>query len=331
MAMIECMRKAVTLEEARQLLLSRSDVLARGVTERGLRTMVDGGSIVRVRRGWYVDAAEWEQLWVEGRHLLKVLAVHHESIDGGATFCFASAAVIHGLPLYRTSPAHVHAVLGPTSRSRVRWGVARHDLTLRARDIVEVEGIRCTSLERTVLDLACRLTPEAAIAVADAALRRTAVRGHEQDDAAAEEWRSELGRRAQGVSNRGIRQAREVIALSDGRAQLPGESVSRLHLHRLGFTEVDLQSRVIGPQGEDYRLDFAFRGARVFGEFDGWGKYLDPTLRSGMSAEAVVLAEKRREDAIRGVTGWRIVRWGSEHIVTSDALGARLRAFGLHP
>lgn len=107
--------------------------------------------------------------------------------------------------------------------------------------------------------------------------------------------------------------------------------MSRLHLHRLGFTEVDLQSRVTGPHGEEYSLDFAFRGARTFGEFDGRGKYLDPTLRTGMSAEAVVLAEKRREDAIRGVTGWRIVRWGSEDIVTSDALGARLRAFGLRP
>ncbi|MFE7195319.1 hypothetical protein [Microbacterium oxydans] len=325
------MRRTITIEEARRLLLARSDVLARGVTERELRAMVDDGTIVRVRRGWYADAVEWEQLWDESRHLLKVLAVHRESAGGGATFCFASAAVLHGLPLYRTSPTHVHAVLGPTSRSRVKWGVARHDLTLRDSDLVEVEGIRCTSFERTVLDLACRLTPEAAIAVADAALRRIAVRRHDQDHAAAEEWRSELGRRAQSLSNRGIRQAREVIAFSDGRAQLPGESVSRLHLHRLGFTEVDLQSRVTGPHGEEYSLDFAFRRARTFGEFDGRGKYLDPTLRTGMSAEAVVLAEKRREDAIRGVTGWRIVRWGSEDIVTSDALGARLRAFGLRP
>ncbi|WP_282848606.1 hypothetical protein [Microbacterium oxydans] len=325
------MRRTITIEEARRLLLARSDVLARGVTERELRAMVDDRSIVRVRRGWYADAVEWEHLWDESRHLLKVLAVHRESAGGGATFCFASAAVLHGLPLYRTSPSHVHAVLGPTSRSRVRWGVARHDLTLRDSDLVEVEGIRCTSLERTVLDLACRLAPEAAIAVADAALRRIAVRRHDQDHAAAAEWRSELGRRAQTLSNRGIRQAREVIAFSDGRAQLPGESVSRLHLHRLGFTEVDLQSRVTGPHGEEYSLDFAFRRARTFGEFDGRGKYLDPTLRAGMSAEAVVLAEKRREDAIRGVTGWRVVRWGSEDIVTSDALGARLRAFGLRP
>lgn len=325
------MRKSVTIEEARRLLLARSDVLARGVSERELRAMVDNGSIVRVRRGWYVDSAEWEQLWTEGRHLMKVLAVHRESAGGGAAFCFASAAVIHGLPLYRTSTTYVHAVLGPTSRSRVKWGVARHDLTLRESDLVEVEGIRCTSLERTVFDLASRLTPEAAIAVADAALRRIAVRRHEQDHIAAAEWRDELGRRAQALSNRGIRQAREVIAFSDGRAQLPGESVSRLHLYRLGFTEVDLQSRVTGPHGEDYRLDFAFRGAQTFGEFDGRGKYLDPTLRTGMSAEAVVLAEKHREDAIRGVTGWRIVRWGSEHLVTSDALGARLGAFGLRP
>ena len=135
---------------------------------------------------------------------MKVLAVHRESAGGGAAFCFASAAVIHGLPLYRTSTTYVHAVLGPTSRSRVKWGVARHHLTVRESDLVEVEGIRCTSLERTVFDLASRLTPEAAIAVADAALRRIAVRRHEQDHIAAAEWRDELGRRAQALSNRGI-------------------------------------------------------------------------------------------------------------------------------
>ena len=32
-----------------------------------------------------------------------------------------------------------------------------------------------------------------------------------------------------------------------------------------------------------------------------------------------------------GVTGWRIVRWTSEHIATADALAARLRAFGIPP
>ncbi|WP_426621439.1 type IV toxin-antitoxin system AbiEi family antitoxin domain-containing protein [Microbacterium sp. As-52] len=328
---IERMRKAVTIEEARQLLLSRRDVLARGITERELKGMVDGGVLIRVRRGWYAEGEAWAQLWAEGRHLLKVLAVHRESSGGGAAFCFDSAAVLHGLPLYRTFPAHVHVLLGRTSHSRVKGCVARHDIQVGEGDLEEIEGIRCTSLERTVLDLTSRLGPEAAISVADAALRRVAMRGNEQDSEVAATWRGELARRARAMSGRGIRQARAMIALSDGRAQLPGESVSRLHLHRLGFTGIELQSHVTGPGGEDYWLDFAFRGLQAFGEFDGRGKYLDPDLRGERSAEDIVIAEKCREDAVRGVTGWRVVRWGYEHIVTPEALGARLGAFGLRP
>jgi hypothetical protein len=43
----------------------------------------------------------------------------------------------------------------------------------------------------------------------------------------------------------------------------------------------------------------------------------------------VLLDEKRREDWIRGVTQKRFVRVEDPHIVTTEALAARLAGFGI--
>lgn len=325
------MPRNITIAEGRGLLRTRAQLQESGRSEREIRMLVQARALVRVRRGWYVDGDVWRDLWNEGRHLLEVIATHLSSDPPGPVFMLTSAGVLRGLPLYRLAPKHVHVALGGASHSKTRHGVAHHDVQLAPGEVDEVDGIRCTSLDRTVLDLACTMTEEAGVSCADAALRGLAVVGHLQNEERADEWRRELGERAARVSVRGIRRARRVIEFADGRAQLPGESVSRLQLHRLGFTNVALQTRVVGPSGEDYWLDFAFPRARRFGEFDGKGKYLHPELRGGRTAEEAVLDEKYREDAVRGVTGWGFARWGSEHIETAEQLGQRLRAFSIRP
>ncbi|MFJ4174883.1 hypothetical protein [Microbacterium sp. NPDC089696] len=325
------MPRELDIPAADEMLLSRVDLIERGMTEREIAEAIHTGVLVRVRRGWYVRAEAWGGLWGEGRHLLAVMALRREATYAAPPFCLESAAVLHGLPLYRTTPSAVHTLTAATSHSRRRSGVARHNLSLDDHDLTEINGIACTSLERTVIDLARTLRPEAALACADAALRRVAVTGHQQDEVVAARWRETLDLRMSRSSNRGIRQARRVVAFADGRAQLPGESVSRLLLHRLGFRGVELQSHVTASDGRDYWLDFGFPHAHAFGEFDGLGKYLSPEMRGDKSIDDVVLAEKRREDEVRGVTGWRIVRWGSEHIRSEELLGARLAAFGIRP
>lgn len=325
------MPRSIDITQAKALLRNREEILQDGRSERELRRLVEAGVLIRVRRGWFVDAAEWKALWNEGRHLLRVLAVVLNSVGAGPVFCGVSAAVLLGLPLYRLAPKNVHVLILANRHGRTISGIAHHNVQVCDQDIVEVHGIRCTSLDRTVLDLACSLSPEAALSVADAALRTEAVRGQRQAPDLATQWHERLGARAGAVNVRGIRRARELLAFADGRAQLPGESVSRLQLRRLGFSGVDLQARVSGPAGEEYWMDFAFCRERVFGEFDGKTKYLDPDLREDRSAETVVLDEKKREDAVRGVTGWGVVRWGSEHILTARDLGSRLAEFGVRP
>lgn len=325
------MPKSIDLPAARALILTRAQLRARGHTERDIERRVSDGTLRRVRNDRYVTADAWESLWNEGRHLVEVVATHLNSAAPGPVFWGPSSAVLHGLPLYRMAPRNVHAAILGTRHGRTLAGVAWHGVPVDSADIVEIDGIRCPSLERTVLDLACTSPSAVSLSAADAALRSAAVTGHVQRPEIAEDWKERMLVRAERPRRPGIRNARRIIQLADGRAQLPGESVSRLHLINPGYAVPDLQVHVVGSAGQDYWLDFGFRRSRCFGEFDGEGKYLHDDMRGVRTAEEVVLAEKRREDDIRGVTGWRTVRWGSADIRNAQSFAAKLFSFGIRP
>ncbi|AZH78377.1 hypothetical protein CSX12_07825 [Microbacterium sp. Y-01] len=324
------MSRRLSFSEAWDLVRSREDVLYAGLTERELAAAVGVGRLMRVHRGAYVDAEVWDELWPEGRQLVRVCAVRRASPGGGPVFSHLSAAALWGLPLVGPIRDDVHTAIRSRRHTRTEAGVIRHQLALDEADIVSRHGLRCTSLTRTVFDLARLLRPEAVVAAGDAALRLISVEGHAVDLDAVAAWRAEVeGLCAAGL--RGVRRARWIAAFADGRAQLPGESVSRLQLHRLGFRDVDLQIPIVGSDGARYFADFGFLRSQAFGEFDGEDKYRDADLRTAATATDAVMAEKHREDEIRGVTGWRVVRWGSRHIRTPEDLGRRLAAFGIRP
>lgn len=324
------MRHRIDIAQAGELLRTREQLLDDGRPVRELRADIADGRLIRLHRGAYVHAEDWAQLWWEGQHLLKVLAVRAASPGDGPLFSHVSAAVLWGLPLYRIGDKPVQIVLDGRRHSRVIAGVVRRDMQLAAEDVSEVDGFRLTSLNRTVFDVARTAPFDTAVGCADAALRRVCVTGNAVAHDADAQWRSAAMKLAR-PGLRGVRQARRVIDFADGRAQLPGESVSRVRLHQLGFSHYDLQVPVVGALGNQYWVDFGFPRSRTFGEFDGEGKYTDAALRSTPTAQAAVLAEKQREDDIRGMTGWGFARWGHDHIRTPDALGARLAAFGVRP
>lgn len=325
------MPKSIDLAAALALIVTRAELRRGGHSERDIERLVATGVLRRVRNDRYVTVEDWKSLWNEGRHLVKVAATHLNSAEPGPVFWGPSAAVLHGLPLYRLAPKHVHAVILGARHGRTVSGVAWHRIPVESADIVDIGGIRCTSVERTILDLACTSSSAVSLSAADAALRREAVTGHVQDFGIVDDWKARMLARAARPRRPGITNARRIIRVADGRAQLPGESVSRLHLLNLGFAEPDLQVHVRGSTGEEYWLDFGFRRSRCFGEFDGTGKYLDDDLRGSRTIEEVMLDEKRREDDVRGVTGWRMARWGSSDIMTAASLAAKLAAFGIQP
>lgn len=313
------------------LVRSREDLILNGWTDRKIAAAVRAKTMRHMRRGWYIDAEEYQRLTPEEQHRAQVIAVARDS-EGGAAMSYASAGVLWRLPFYRTGLVRVHMTTDAPRRISSAPDVLRHVEPLPPEDLVVIDGIRCTNLSRTVLDL-CRILPlEAAVAVADAAERLMGQRIREWDLDAIESWRAGQQQRLDTAAGaRGVRQARWVANFADGRAQLPGESVSRLQLHRLGFAPPQLQVPVRGPAGRMFFVDFGLDDVNAFGEFDGKGKYLDEAMRSGKTIDQVMLEEKEREDWIRGTTHRPFARWGSSHIRTARDLALRLSSFHISP
>lgn len=322
------------VSDAGALLTSRDAAVWAGASGGSLCRDVRARRLVRVDRGWYADPEDWHRLYAEDRHLLRVVAAHRRQTGSSPlVFSHVSAAVLWELPLWRLDPPRVH-LSGITGGGHVRRSeplVARHELTVPAVDITCVGGVRCTSLARTVADTIRSVPADAALAIADAALRRTGwdARGRAYDVAAASLFREEVARRLP-RGGRGVRRARVVLEMADGRAESPGESVSRMHLHEIGFHDVRIQTRVAAPHGGWFALDFDLPEANAWGEFDGTAKYVDPAVRSA-DADRIVLEEKRREDWIRGTTQRRLARWDASHLVSASTLARRLAEFHIHP
>ncbi|GAA4667841.1 hypothetical protein [Gordonia humi] len=160
-------------------------------------------------------------------------------------------------------------------------------------DVVEVDGVVVTSLERTCVDLATARDdlPEA-LTVFDAALRA---------GASTEGMERHLRR-----SKRGVAMARRAYSFADPRAESPGESWSRAQMIDAALPLPDLQVEHLLGSGRLARCDFGVDGVFV-GEFDGLVKYRRE-MRRGEPPEQVVIREKLREDGLRAL-GLDVGRW----------------------
>lgn len=310
-------------------LLTRTDLAEQGAHSRAIRRELETGRLRAVRPGVFARSAEGAELSREEKALARAAAWDMVAAER-PVFSHLTAAAAHGHPLHGAVDRGVHVIVRP-ERPGAAMGLIRHRGDLRDDELIEIHGMLFTSAERTVADVARTAAYDTAVCIADSALRTVAhVRNGEYLDDRASAFRctaSDIARR----SAHGVARAGRVLEFADGRAQLPGESVSRIHLVELGFTLPRLQVHVPGPDGTDYWVDFGLDDVFAFGEFDGKGKYRDLLLRRGLTMEQVLEREKQREDWIRGTTQRRFVRWSSEHNRTAQSLGDRLAAFGLIP
>lgn len=270
------------------------------------RAQVTRGAWLRIRRGAYVETAELDDdVHRRARQLVLATAVAVDlQTSATAVFSHATAAAIWGLPLYRL-PERTHILVSSSRAGDTSRDIARHDVGKPTEGIAERRGLVVTTLERTVVDCARTLGARGGLVVADAALAAGARRDVLETLVAA----------ARG--GRGVRCARDVVAAADDGAESAGESVARWSLIRAGLPAPVTQVPV-GTHLGTFWVDLGWPAWRMAAEYDGVAKY-------GGATTAIVLAEKRRQDAIEEA-GWRVIRLTAADVRDPIALARRLRA-----
>lgn len=272
-------------------IIHRTAVLAAHYSGDDYRRALQNKDTVSVDRGVCVpagdrSATEW--------HRLKAVAAAVTS-DVTPTLSHQSAAVVHGLEMLKPNLRRVHMTTGhPTGGYRTTTQ-HRHVGKLDGDEVVEVDGIRVTSLERTAVDVACSSTMgfAGALAVFDSALRRGADRA--------------VLARLLKSRRRGASHARRALHHADANSENPGESWGRAQMIEAGLPIPRLQHEFCDDDGNVIaRTDYDWAGLLV-GEFDGRVKY-QKHLRPGESVSDAVIREKAREDALRR-RNIMVVRW----------------------
>ncbi|MDQ4137617.1 MAG: hypothetical protein M3116_02065 [Actinomycetota bacterium] len=118
------------------------------------------------------------------------------------------------------------------------------------------------------------------------------------------------------------------LEFADPLSESPGESLSRVVLHQLGFPPPVLQQRFEDWKGVIGRADFWWPEHGVIGEFDGAVKYNESRYTGGRLPKEVLMAEKRRENRLRAL-GPRIARWDWPAANRPDELRGLLIEAGL--
>ena len=308
---------SAALIHARYLLSGRERAILAGRASRG--------ELVAVARGVYVDAAAWSTMDRHARYRTRILATAG-GFEHDTVFSHDSAAALWKLPWVGPWPRKVHITVGAATGGRSNTSVFRH--TTGVPNLSElIDGLRVTTLARTVADVARTSSFGNAVTVADAALRRSAFAV--PDVPTAPLVRDDLLTELIGIPlHQGVVKARRAIEFADGRADRPGESMSRASIHRAGLTAPCLQVPRRGLSGRVWTVDFWWPDFNVIGEFDGKWKYTDPAFMNGRTSEQVMLDEKAREDDLRAA-GYGFTRWGWAVAISPAAIRTQLMAAGV--
>ena len=203
-----------------------------------------------------------------------------------------SAALMHGLPVAYPVTHQVEVVRPGVNRRFANLHVRgasvpkHHVMTTRY-------GVRVTTLERTLVDVARTYSLEISVAMLDDALHRRLT--------------TEAKIRtvfAQSLEKRNSKRVELALDLADSRRESPAESIAAVRFYQHGIVDMIPQVTFTTDNfGSVIRVDFCHQGARLIVEIDGIGKLY---LGSGVPREELE-AERRREQWLRD-RGWQIVR-----------------------
>lgn len=245
--------------------------------------LVRDGVLRRVLRGVFVDAR------VPDSRELRVAAVDKVRPAAGVA-CGETAAWAMGVDVFPPGRRHdfTPTFLVPHGTTRITVpGVQCRQAKLSGRDVTDVHGTPTTTAVRTASDLLRRQYRPHALASADQMVRAGLVDLADLSDHV---------HRLTGYP--GIRQARSLVVLVDGRAESPGESWTRLRMYDAGFPMPELQVVVIDRDGVAWRLDHGYVEKLVAVEFDG---------RQHHTGSLDTAHDLTRRNPLSDQLGWRFV------------------------
>jgi hypothetical protein len=210
----------------------------------------------------------------------------------------------------------VHLTRPDRRTGRRAAGVRQHCGALEDGDVIKVHDLAVTAPVRAALEI-CTVSPvEVALVVVNHFLHQGLFT---LDDL--------IGRYEDGMTQWPHSLRTElVVRLADDRPESVGESRTAYFFWKERLPRPIPQYELHDGGRLVARLDFALPDLGVWFEFDGKVKY-DAYVPVGRSAADVVFREKRREDRIRELTGWRCFRITWQDLADPEALAARIRAF----
>ena len=272
-----------------------------GLSRHALDQLIRQGRVRRVTTNAYVDARLPWTVELRAQAMIRVLRPHE-------VLCDRTAAWIWGVDAYSWSdldqpPIETAARIGRNSCKR--QAVSGHTRDLADRDVTVVGGVPVTTPLRTALDLGCILERRDALAALDALRRLHGIELGELS-AAATRFRG----------RRGVVQLRELVPLSDPRAESQRESWTRLAIVDAGLPSPEPQVWIEVDGVPVYRLDLAYRRRRVAVEYDGWDAHErneqqrrhDEERRAWLRAHGWIVIVVRKGD----FTGEALARWLGE-------------------
>ena len=259
---------------------SRRDLLDRGWSDGAICRAVARGRLVRLRTGYYATP---------GAALDPIAAaIAAARATTNSAVSHRSASLLRNMPILGVPPSVAELSIGGRRSGDVS-NAHLYRARLPAHHVESVDGIRVTTVARTIADLARSQSITAAVVAGDFALR-------EQTTTCSELQRILADCRGWP----GIRRARAAVEMLDGRSESPLESYSRVRLVQRGVAIPDLQTNIMTQRDRLIgRVDFYWDEMGVVGEADGHSKYDD---------RATLIAEKRRQERLEEM-GLVVVRW----------------------
>jgi hypothetical protein len=301
------------------VLTTRPQALAAGMDDDALARLVRAGVIRRIRTGAYAAADAWDPLPPVDRHRVLARAVVAKA-GTRVALSHITAAVEHGAPTWGLPLDDIHITRTDRRAGRREAGVCQHRGRLLESDIHAREQILVTSPTKTALDITTIASLEQSLCVVNDLLHRGLT------DIGKLAARYELM-----MQDPHTLRTEMVLRLADPRLASVGESRTYALLWRNSLPAPTLQYAVASDGHTFAYLDFAWPELGRWIEFDGLEKYVK-FLRPGETAADAVIREKRREDRVREVTGWRCLRITWAELADPVRLAMRVRAFlGLAP